>query len=195
MPRTGMEPIRRKALVDAAIIEVGAHGAHAVTVGAIARRAGVSSALAHHYFGAKSDLLTAAMRQILSDLGRAVRDELGAAKSPDERVRAVIRASFATPNFRAEIVSAWLNFYVSAQSDPQSARLLSVYHRRLRSTLAHGLRPRFGDAAGEAAETLAALIDGIYIRAALGEGRPDPEVATKRCLAVFEAMTTEARHD
>ena len=120
MPRTGMEPIRRKALVDAAIVEVGAHGAHAVTVGAIARRAGVSSALAHHYFGGKSDLLTAAMRQILSDLGQAVRAELAGANTPDDRVRAVIRASFAAPNFRTDVVSAWLNFYVSAQSDPQS---------------------------------------------------------------------------
>ncbi|MDU8945093.1 choline-binding transcriptional repressor BetI [Ovoidimarina sediminis] len=194
MPRTGMEPIRRKALVDAAIVEVGAHGAHAVTVGAIARRAGVSSALAHHYFGAKSDLLTAAMRRILGDLGQAVRAELARAGTPEERVRAVIRASFAAPNFRDEVISAWLNFYVSALSEAQAARLLKVYHRRLHSTLAHALRPRFGAGAHQAAETLAALIDGIYIRAALGDGGPEPEAATALCLGVYDAMIGEARH-
>ena len=37
MPKLGMEPLRRAALVDAAIVEVGAHGTQSVTVGQIAR--------------------------------------------------------------------------------------------------------------------------------------------------------------
>jgi TetR/AcrR family transcriptional repressor of bet genes len=51
MPKLGMEPIRRAALVSATISEIGRAGSLDVTVSQIARRAGMSSALAHHYFG------------------------------------------------------------------------------------------------------------------------------------------------
>ncbi|MFB2604448.1 TetR family transcriptional regulator, partial [Rhizobium phaseoli] len=53
MPKVGMEPVRRKALVDAALRVIGDHGSLAVTMSDIARQAGVSAALAHHYFGSK----------------------------------------------------------------------------------------------------------------------------------------------
>ena len=67
MPKVGMEPIRRDALVRATIAEIGAAGSLDVTVSRIAKRAGMSSALAHHYFGGKDQIFEAAMRQILRD--------------------------------------------------------------------------------------------------------------------------------
>ena len=69
MPKLGMEPLRRRALIDATISAIGERGSLDVTMSDIAGRAGVSSALAHHYFGAKDDLLEATMRQLLADLG------------------------------------------------------------------------------------------------------------------------------
>lgn len=54
MPKLGMEPIRRRALVKATIAEIGLAGNLDVTVSQIARRAGMSSALAHHYFGSNA---------------------------------------------------------------------------------------------------------------------------------------------
>ena len=56
MPKVGVEPIRKAALVNATIAEVGRAGSLDVTVSQIAKRAGMSSALAHHYFGAKDEL-------------------------------------------------------------------------------------------------------------------------------------------
>src|SRR5690606_40012790 len=69
MPKIGMEPLRRKALIDAAILAIGERGSLDVTMSEIAGRAGVSAALAHHYFGAKDGLLQATMRHILRELG------------------------------------------------------------------------------------------------------------------------------
>ena len=66
MPKLGAEPIRRAALVKATIEAVGAAGSLDVTVAQIARRAGMSSALAHHYFGSKEQIFLAAMRSILT---------------------------------------------------------------------------------------------------------------------------------
>jgi TetR/AcrR family transcriptional repressor of bet genes len=51
MPKIGQEPLRRKALVAATVDVIGEAGSLDVTGGQIAIRAGMSSALAHHYFG------------------------------------------------------------------------------------------------------------------------------------------------
>ena len=60
MPKIGMEPIRRAALVKATIAEIGEVGTLDVTVSQIAKRAGMSSGLAHHYFGRKEQIFLAA---------------------------------------------------------------------------------------------------------------------------------------
>jgi len=174
-----MEPIRRRALVKATIEEVGRSGSLDVTVARIARRAGMSSALAHHYFGGKEDIFLASMRHILTVFGAAVRGALATARTPEERVRAIIRASFEAGNFHPHVISAWLNFYVHAECSPEAARLLRVYQRRLHSNLVHALRPLVGDRAGEAAEAIAALIDGVYLRHALRERPARPAEAVQ----------------
>ena len=76
MPKVGMEPIRKAALVKATITEIGRAGSLDVTVSQIAKRAGMSSALAHHYFGSKEEIFLAAMRHILSLYGAEVRGAL-----------------------------------------------------------------------------------------------------------------------
>ena len=73
MPKLGMEPIRKEALVKATIVEIGRVGSLDVTVSQIAKRAGMSSALAHHYFGSKEEMFLAAMRHIMTLYGAEVR--------------------------------------------------------------------------------------------------------------------------
>jgi len=168
MPKTGMEPIRRKALIGATIAEIGALGSLEVTVGKIAKRAGVSPALAHHYFGGKDDLLLAAMRHLLGQLGQSVSKELKQAQGPEQRLAAVIHASFAPSQFSKATVSAWLSFYVQAQSSVRAARLLRVYSQRLHSNLVFDLKKLTSpDKADKIAKGVAGMIDGFYIRHAL----------------------------
>jgi len=178
MPKIGMEPLRRRALIDATVAAIGEHGSLDVTMSQIAGRAGVSSALAHHYFGAKDDLLRATMRSLLADLGREVRAALARAETPRERLSAIIAVNFSAPQFGEEVVAAWLAFYVEAQRSPEMRRLLAIYARRLHSNLTNALlrllpRPD----ALHVAEGIAALIDGLYIRRALKNGAPDPASA------------------
>ncbi|MCP5073400.1 MAG: transcriptional regulator BetI [Rhodobacteraceae bacterium] len=168
MPKVGMEPIRRKALIDATIQEIGRTGSLDVTVGQIAKRAGMSSGLAHHYFGGKEQIFLAAMRYILTSFGENVRRELALAKTPFERLEAIVSASFHPQNFEPEVVAAWLSFYVQAQTSPDAARLLRVYARRLHSNLVYNLRSLTNDVqAQRIAEGTASMIDGFYIRHAL----------------------------
>ena len=188
MPKLGMEPIRRAALVDATITEIGKSGTLDVTVSQIAKRAGMSSALAHHYFGSKEQIFIAAMRHTLSLYGAGVRGALAMAQGPRGRIEAVIRAGFSTTNFRREVVAAWLNFYVLAQTNTEAQALLLIYQNRMRSNLVHDLRQLVGDRAEGAAERIAGLIDGLYLREALGRKVPSGDEATRQ---VLEALDLE----
>jgi TetR/AcrR family transcriptional repressor of bet genes len=174
MPKLGMPPLRRRALIDAAILTIGERGTLDVTMSEIAGRAGVSSALAHHYFGAKDGLLQATMRHILSELNADVRKALATSRTARERASAVIAVNFSETQFQPEIIAAWLAFYVEAQKSEPLRRLLRVYARRLHSNLMSGLRGLMSRPEAErAAEAIAALIDGLYIRRALKDGTPN----------------------
>jgi TetR/AcrR family transcriptional repressor of bet genes len=194
MPRIGMEPVRRKALISAAIEAIHARGMAQVTMGEIARRAGVSAALAHHYFGGKDQLLLATMRHLLTELGEEIQARLAAATTPQARLSAIIRGNFAPCQFRPAVISAWLAFYVQAQTDQEARRLLRIYTRRLESNLLHALRElTTRERAARIAEAAAALIDGLWIRRSLAPGSPDPDSAA----SLVEQMVLEAlrRHD
>ena len=194
MPKLGMEPIRRDALIKAAIVEIGQTGSLDVTVSRIAKRAGMSSALAHHYFGSKDQMFLAAMRHVLSVYGAEIRGALVAAETPQRRLRALILVSFTGSNFRREVVAAWLNFYVMAQRNPEAARLLRVYQARLRSNLRFVVRPMVGARAAQLAEGAAAMIDGVYLYEALGTGEPDGARAAQQVLSWIEvAIAGEKR--
>lgn len=187
MPKLGMEPIRRAALVKATIDEIGTTGTLDVTVSQIAKRAGMSSALAHHYFGGKPQIFLAAMRHILTVYAGEVRAALATADGPRARLEAVIRAGFASSNFQPEVVGAWLNFYVLAQSSPDAQRLLEIYQRRLHSNLVHDLRPLIADRADQAAERIAGLIDGLYLRRGLQQTHRSAVSATDHVLTALAA--------
>lgn len=171
MPKVGMEPVRRRALISAAIEAIHDRGMVGLTMGDIARRAGVSSALAHHYFGSKDDLLIATMRHLLDELGAELRHRLARADGPMERIEAIIGGNFAPDQFQPATISAWLAFYLQSQHDLEAARLLKVYLRRLESNLVHALGELMPAAAArDVARGAAAMIDGLWLRSALPAG-------------------------
>ena len=186
MPKVGMEPIRRSALVQATISEIGAAGSLDVTVGQIAKRAGMSTALAHHYFGGKDQIFLAAMRHILREYGAEVLQALSSATTPYARATAIIQSSFAPSCFAPETISAWMTLYAQAQTQPETKRLLKLYQWRLHSNLTHALRP-LSRHPEQDAQTLAALIDGLYLRAALSRAC-DPKEACNVALQTLQLL-------
>ncbi|NEI73355.1 transcriptional regulator BetI [Rhizobium lusitanum] len=187
MPKVGMEPVRRKALVDAAMRVIGDHGSLTVTMSEIAKEAGVSPALAHHYFGSKEQLLIETVRVHLQRLRDSVVTALRAAKTPREKLSAVIRVSFQADQFAPETIAAWLAFYAEAQRSEETRRFLVIYARRLHSNLVANLKALCpaGDAA-RIAEGAAAMIDGLYIRQSL---RSAP-ISTEASIALTEDYLT-----
>ncbi|MBO9411213.1 MULTISPECIES: transcriptional regulator BetI [unclassified Ruegeria] len=185
MPKLGMEPIRRDAIVKATIAELGAKKSLDVTVSQIAKRAGMSSALAHHYFGGKDQIFLAAMRRILSDFRAEALAELKGA-APEERAQAIIRACFAPSCFTPDVIAAWMTFYVLAQTNTEALRLWKTYQARIRSNLVDALRPLLKDPV-EAADDMVALIDGLYIHAALNAPE-EPQLAVNHAMRMLDTF-------
>ena len=189
MPRIGVETERRQSLVKAAIEVIGRTGSLDVPVKDIARKAGMSPALAFHYFGDKDEIITATMRHLLRALTGEFARGLAGRTDPLARVEAVIEASFAASQFDRNTVAAWLVFYVHAFQAKGAARLLTIYSARLDSNLRHALRGLFDDAKAErVAAGLAALIDGLYVRHALRRTGPDRTEAIALCLDYLDAQ-------
>lgn len=176
---------RRGDLIQATLNSIGEASSLDVTVAEIARRAGVSSALAHHYFGGKDDLFLAAMRYLLSAFRDDVASRLRAAETPRARLSAIVDASFTQAQFATTTVAAWTIFYANAQSSPRYARLLQVYIRRLRSNLLNELRKLpTRDTPEQAAEAIGSMIDGLYLR----QGLQRAPAARDQCVAITEAL-------
>lgn len=179
MPKIGMEHLRRRELIDAAIRTIGQRGSLDVTVAQIAHEAGVSPALAHHYFGGKDKLILATMRHLLRELGQDLNAAIGQAETPQARIAAIIAVNFSASQFTQETIAAWLTFYVHAQQSEDTRRLLRIYARRLHSNLVFALEQLTSrEQAHRIAEGAGAMIDGLYIRHALGADAPDAGRAT-----------------
>lgn len=178
MPKVGMEEERRRSLINATVDAIHESGYSDITMAQIAKRAGVSGGLVHHYFGSKDQLLAATMRHLLTELGREIQDGLSRASTPRERISAIIAGNFAVGQFQPAVIAAWLAFYVQSRTTMSNRRLLKIYAARLASNLTYNLRaflPR--QEARRLAEGTASMIDGVWIRQALSDTKTDRQAA------------------
>jgi TetR/AcrR family transcriptional regulator, transcriptional repressor of bet genes len=199
MPKLGMKPVRRGQLIGATIATIGELGFADASVIKIAKRAGVSPGIVHHYFADKNALLEAAMRDLLAQLSRSVIQRLQKATTPLERIDAVIDGNFTTDQFHTTTVAAWLAFWAQAIHNPALRRLRDINVARLRSNLRYDLKTLVpAKAASEAAFGLAALIDGLWLNAALSNEAIDAnhlsQTAKAHARNLFDPNRNENHH-
>lgn len=172
--RAQSEDLRRRQLIEATIDTMADVGYAATTLGLIGQRAGVSPGLIAHYFDDKDGLLEATLRSLTASLARAVAVRLRSAMTPRDRVRAVIDTVLAEEEFGQRSCSVWLAFWGQVNHSRRLKRIQTVYQLRLLSNLRHGLRRLVPAAHAERlAVSIAALIDGLWLRATLSS---PPEV-------------------
>lgn len=197
MPKVGMQPIRRRQLIDATLSTINDVGINDATIAQIARRAGVSTGIISHYFKDKNGLLEATMRDVTRQLRDAVAARLRplADASTEARLRAIVEGNFDETQVHNAAMKAWLDFWSSSMHQPQLNRLERVSSSRLFSTLAAEFRreiPR--DKARLAAYGLAALIDGLWLRAALS-GKPFNPDAARTLTTQFIRQQLAGEHE
>ncbi|MGC8121320.1 transcriptional regulator BetI [Marinobacter sp. VGCF2001] len=197
MARPGVESIRRQQLIDATMEVIEAHGFQGATIGRIAEVSELSVGIISHYFGNKQGLLEACMRHLLASLQRdAAKLMSERSKAPREQLMAIVDANFSGAQTSAQSAKTWLAFWTQAMHNPDLMRLQRVNERRLLSNLIVPLRQLMPtEQARATAQTIAALIDGFWLRAALSEGRIELDRAVALCKTyVDQAIAANAGH-
>lgn len=170
MPKLGMEPVRRRQLIAATVRTIHEVGFPKTSLAQVARRAGVSQGLVAHYFSDKAGLLEATMRHIGTELKDELLHRRQAAAGPLDGLEATLEANFSERSFAPELLSAWVALWGQSHRDARLGRVQRVLRRRLKSNLAHDLRPLVGrEEARRIAVGLSVFIDGVSLRTGLGE--------------------------
>lgn len=189
MPKVGMQPVRRRQLIDATIRTIHDHGFAEATISRIAQEAGLSSGIISHYFGGKNALLEATMRSLMQYLRADYLKRLEGVTQPLERLEAIVNTNFNEEQFTPEVTVAWLSFWAQVPFSEELLRLNHIYFQRLSTNLRHELRQLTTDErADEISAILAAMIDGIWVRSGLQKGHADIAMARTMVLNLLHQL-------
>ena len=180
------EDARRRQLVDVTIDSLAEVGFVGTTLAQIAARAEVSPGLVAHYFDDKDGLLEAAFRSLARRVGSQVRTRLRQVSTSRGRIQAIIDANLAPEEFDQRTGTAWLAFWGQVLHLPRLKRIQSAYQRRMLSNLRSSLKRLVApDEAQRLAAMIAAMIDGVWLRAALSGWREADSESARALLTAF----------
>ena len=181
-----MEEARTRQLIEVTIDSLAEVGYVGSTLAQIASRAGVSPGLVAHYFGDKDGLLEATFRALSRRIHERMKLRSSAAHTPRGRIQAVIDANLAAEEFDKRTGTAWLAFWGQVLHVRGLKRVQTAYQRRMLSNLAHALRKLVpATEARSLAAMIAAMIDGVWLRAALSEWQEADSESARALLTAF----------
>jgi betaine-aldehyde dehydrogenase len=173
-------------LIDVTIDSLAELGFVGTTLAQIAARAGVSPGLVAHYFGDKDGLLEAAFRTLARRVSDHVRARLRVTQTPRGRIQAVIDANLSPAEFDQRTGTAWLAFWGQVLQSAGLKRVQSVYQQRTLSNLRGYFKKLLPAAeAASLASMVAAMIDGVWLRAALSGWREADSESARALLTDF----------
>ena len=184
--RDEVEEARTRQLIEVTIDSLAEVGFVGSTLSQIASRAGVSPGLVAHYFGDKDGLLEATFRTLSRRIHERMQVRSVAARTPRGRIQAVIDANLASEEFDKRTGTAWLAFWGQVLHVHGLKRVQTAYQRRMLSNLVHALKKLV--AASEAqslAAMIAAMIDGVWLRAALSDWQEADSESARALLTAF----------
>lgn len=170
--------MRREELAQAALEVFLTHGAEGMTLERVAKVAGSSKGTVLHYYQSKEALLDRVLRDVLRVLGQEARAAVAAHPGVGQKIGAQLALCFRAELFTPDYARAWLSVVAKSPENKGLDRFRRLIARRLRSNLRAQLRPLVGATeARPIAESLAALIDGLWLRRAVDPGSLTPERA------------------
>jgi betaine-aldehyde dehydrogenase len=186
LPRDELEETRRSQLIEVTIDSLAEVGYVGSTLAQIASRAGVSPGLVAHYFRDKDGLLLAAFRTLARRVSRGAQARLALARTPRGRIQAVIDANLAPEEFNQRTGTAWLAFWGQVLHAEGLKRVQNVYQGRTLSNLRHALKRLLpAHEAHSLAAMIAAMIDGVWLRAALSNWQEADSEGARALLTAF----------
>jgi TetR/AcrR family transcriptional repressor of bet genes len=136
MARASTARLRRRELQKAAFEVACKYGLNGLTVEKVARHAGSSKGIVHHYFEGKLELMEHAMRYAHRILAEAARAKFRKVRTPSERIWAIVEANFLPQIMRPEYFRLWFE----ALDYPQFSHVIDVFERRMHSNMVFALK-------------------------------------------------------
>lgn len=168
MGLTRISEIRRRELRHAAYEVLQTEGMAGATIEKVAHKAGASKGIVLHYFKSKQQLFEHAMRHSNALLRDEVVRRMRLARTPEDRLWAIIEGNFSAEFFTPAICHAWLTLCAEVPRDPQLARIQRVIHARMRSNLRTALTALLPPDQTESVTLgITTLIDGLWLRLGL----------------------------
>jgi AcrR family transcriptional regulator len=183
-------------ILDAACDLIATHGIDEVRIARVATRAGASSALVHHYFSTREELLEQALIHSFEQAGdERFQRPVGAEETAAEALARGLAECLPFPGSQEREWVLWVELWLRAVREPAlrpvAARLYTRYREWVAGLIRAGVKSgEFrSDADPEAlADVAMALLDGAGIRALIRD--PAMEIETARTL-VAERLAAE----
>jgi AcrR family transcriptional regulator len=165
----------RERILDAACDLIAAEGIDDVRIARVAVKAGASTALVHHYFSTREELLEQALLhsfQLAAD-DRFGEDEPADGETATEALARAIRTSLPEPGEPEREWVLWVELWLRAVREPKLQPVAAVLYARYRAWLAVLIQAGMdagefdSEDAGEVADHAMALLDGFGLRALL----------------------------
>ncbi len=175
----------RERILEAACDLIAIQGIDEVRIARVARRAGASTALVHHYFSTREELLEQALIhsfELVGD-GRFAEGD-GEAESATAGLARAIRECLPEPGRPHRDWVLWVELWLRAVREPDlrpvAARLYERYRRWMAALIRAGIESgefRSDVDVGAVADLAMALLDGAGVRALIADPAMDVEAA------------------
>jgi AcrR family transcriptional regulator len=179
----------RERILEAACELIASDGIDEVRIARVAMKAGASTALVHHYFSTREELLEQALIHSFGTAGDERFTEGPESPTAGDRLAKAIRDCLPLPGSQEREWVLWVELWLRAVRDPELRPVAAELYRRYREWLAAAIRAgvESGEFAADidvdtAADLAMALLDGAGIRALLDD--PAMDVTAARDLVV-----------
>lgn len=177
----------RERILEAACDLIASDGIDDVRIARVANRAGASTALVHHYFSTREELLEQALVHSYETAGAdRFAGEPEGELTPSRGLARAIEASLPLPGGQERDWTLWVELWLRAVRDPQlrplAADLYSRYREWFAALIEAGLETgEFNSQRGaaELADLAVGLVDGLGIRALVRDPEMDVERARR----------------
>lgn len=188
-PRPQVDHIRKPQILSAAVRVIAERGVDGARIADVAAAAGTSSSAVLYWFDTRDELLAEALTFAEDTFYEVLGERLAELDDPRDRLVALIDSAVGGEDW-----VLWIELWTRALRDPKLAAARQRLDDRWRSEILNIINAGLAYGQFEVLDTeratleLAALIDGLAVQVALGDGAVTPTVMKEICIEVAERI-------
>ncbi|UCD78193.1 MAG: TetR family transcriptional regulator C-terminal domain-containing protein [Desulfobacterales bacterium] len=189
--RAEQKQLTRKTLIDTTVDVIAKDGFSGVTMAKVAERAGLSRGICNFHFQTKEQLLLETLKALYQEFESAWQGAIAEAGSlPFEQIRSLIKTNLEPPVADAKKIAVWLAYWGETPSRATYLKICQArdiaWEKAVEAILRQMSKTGFtshGMSLAKIAQTLTAMMDGIWVEYLLSPDRLSPKEAVQACYA------------